>query len=72
MDRVRFRIEPCPCGSEDISINGMAWIQVNCNTCQKHGLPFSYGSRLERYCEAIEAWNNREFKEYPHLSCKDA
>ena len=51
-------INPCPkCGSEDISITGLSWIQVNCNSCNHLGQPFSYGTRCDRYDEAIRAWN---------------
>jgi hypothetical protein len=53
-----FIIRPCPkCKSEDISIIGCNWIQVECRECEHTGQPFSYGTRCDRMHEAIIAWN---------------
>lgn len=58
-----YIIKPCPrCGSEEITVKGMAWIQVSCVDCGCTGQPFSYSSRCHRYTEAINAWNEL-FKE---------
>jgi hypothetical protein len=53
-----YIIKPCPkCGSEDISIKGCLWIVVNCNICDHQGTAHSYGTRCDRYDEAIRGWN---------------
>ena len=51
-------IKPCPkCKSENITLYGMPWIQVHCLDCDTLGPAHSYGTRLDRYCEAITSWN---------------
>jgi len=58
-----FTIKPCSkCGSEDVTVKGLSWIQVECE-CGQRSRAFSYGSRCTRYTSAIEAWNNEEFDE---------
>ena len=58
-------VKPCPkCGSDDISIAGMAWIYVVCNVCHAESLGRSYGTRVERYCDTIEDWNNGNVLEH--------
>jgi hypothetical protein len=54
-------IGPCPeCESEEVTIKGMSFIQVVCLDCHHQGPSFSYGTRVDRYNEAMEGWNDGE------------
>lgn len=51
-------IKPCPkCGSENLSLHGLSWLQVHCLDCEYCGRGHSYGSRMDRYNKAIISWN---------------
>lgn len=52
-----YIIKPCPkCSSEDITLYGVNFVQIQCNLCGHAGMAYSFGTRCEMYDHAIRDW----------------
>lgn len=52
-------INSCPkCGSDNIGIWGLSYLDVRCNDCSHSSKWCQKGSRRDRYNEAIANWNS--------------